>query len=102
MALSQPVTGAKPLVIMTAKVRPALVGRRFLSVAGEISPKLSRVSEWKWRGGVIRAATSVDPQEQDLQVTLGGGGGEASRWLRQPTRPTVQIYKLQGGEERKT
>ena len=53
---------------MASKTRPALVGRRFISLTGEQSPKLSRISDFNWRVGVIRAATSADPQEADLQV----------------------------------
>lgn len=54
---------------MAAK-RPPLVGRRFLSVSGSSPLKLSRLYDWDWQAGWIRAATGLDPKDQELQVGL--------------------------------
>lgn len=35
--------------------REELIGKRFLVVSGLSKPKISKISEWKWRAGVIRA-----------------------------------------------
>ena len=53
--------------------REELVGKRFLLVAasGKSSkspPKLSRISEWNWKAGVIRCASHVDSRDPELQV----------------------------------
>ena len=53
--------------------REELVGKRFLLVAasGKSSkspPKLSRISEWNWKAGVIRCASHVDTRDPELQV----------------------------------
>ena len=48
--------------------RPDLVGRRFLSVTGSTTPKLSKLYEWDWRAGWIRSSSSKDPKSKDLQV----------------------------------
>ena len=53
---------------MTGGARPALVGRRFLSVTGQITPKLKNLYDWDWRAGWIRSATSSDCKDPDLQV----------------------------------
>ena len=48
--------------------RPALVGRRFISVTGLTAPRLSKLYEWDWRAGWIRSSSSKDPKDKDLQV----------------------------------
>ena len=48
--------------------RPPLVGRRFLCVSGSHPLKLSRVYDWDWQAGWIRAATSLNPRDSDIQV----------------------------------
>ena len=48
--------------------RPDLVGRRFLSVTGSTTPRLSKLYEWDWRAGWIRSSSSKDPKSKDLQV----------------------------------
>merc|ERR1712107_329901 len=50
--------------------RPDLVGRRFLSVTGSSTPRLSKLYEWDWRAGWIRSSTSKDPKSKDLQLLL--------------------------------
>ena len=49
--------------------RADLVGKRFLLV-NQTSPKLklSRISDWNWKAGVIRCASHVDIKEPELQV----------------------------------
>ena len=53
---------------MAASRRPPLVGRRFLSVSGKSALKLNRLYDWDWQAGWIRAATSLDLDDQELQV----------------------------------
>lgn len=53
---------------MAYKCREEIVGKRFLSVSGFGKLKLSKISEWSWRAGVIRAATHKDSTNKELQV----------------------------------
>ena len=56
---------------MSNRDRPALVGRRFLSVTGRKGsspPKLKQLYDWDWRAGWIRSSSSEDPAEPELQV----------------------------------
>ena len=62
---------------MSLRARPALVGRRFLSVTGSVThsdhsssnlPKLKHLYDWDWRAGWIRSSTSDDPGDPELQV----------------------------------
>ena len=67
---------------MATKVREELVGKRFLCVCArdvggasgtpvaDRKLKLSRISDWHWKGGVIRSASSVNDQDTDLQVGI--------------------------------
>lgn len=55
---------------MAYKCREEIVGKRFLSVSGFAKLKLSKISEWGWRAGVIRAATHKDSTNKELQVCL--------------------------------
>ena len=55
---------------MACKFRDEIVGKRFLSVSGFTKLKLSKISEWGWRAGVIRAASHKDNTHKDLQVKL--------------------------------
>ena len=56
---------------MAYKFREELVGKRFLSLSyTDNNAKSGKiVSDWGWRGGVIRAATHRDSKSQDLQVS---------------------------------
>ena len=58
--------------IINPQGREDLVGKRFLLVnsvsRGSPKPKLSRISEWHWKAGVIRCASHVDVKEPELQV----------------------------------
>lgn len=51
-----------------AKTREEIVGKRFLCVSGSSKLKLSKINEWDWRAGVIRACSHNDSKHQDLQV----------------------------------
>lgn len=58
-----------------------LVGKRFLSLAGEDDGPwdTERVAEWPWQAGRIRAVSHTDISKQDLKVTgrrkgVGAGG----------------------------
>ena len=55
---------------MSFKIREEIVGKRFLSVSGYAKLKLSKISEWCWKAGVIRASTHKDNTVKDLQVVL--------------------------------
>ena len=65
---------------MSLRARPALVGRRFLSVTGSVThsdssnsnnlPKLKHLYDWDWRAGWIRSSTSEDPGDPELQVLV--------------------------------
>ena len=49
--------------------REELVGKRFLLVSSPNSkPKLSRISDWNWKAGIIRCASHVEIKEPELQV----------------------------------
>ena len=48
--------------------REELVGKRFLLVSSNGKLKLSRISEWNWKAGVIRSASHVDIKDPELQV----------------------------------
>lgn len=52
---------------MAYKHREEIVGKRFLCVSGR--GKLSKVSEWDWRAGIIRAASHKDPKHPELSVS---------------------------------
>lgn len=52
-----------------AKIREEIVGKRFLCVTGSSKLKLSKINEWDWRAGVIRACTHTDSKHHDLQVS---------------------------------
>ena len=54
---------------MAYKFREELVGKRFLSVSDLNKLKVTGVSEWGWRPGVIRASSHKDNKNQDLQVS---------------------------------
>lgn len=51
-----------------AKIRDEVVGKRFLSVSGGSKLKLSKICEWDWRAGIVRACTHTDAKHPDLQV----------------------------------
>lgn len=53
---------------MACRNREEIVGKRFLSVSGFSKLKLSKISEWGWRAGVIRASSHKDNKHKDLQV----------------------------------
>ena len=78
---------------MTGGARPALVGRRFLSVTGQITPKLKNLYDWDWRAGWIRSATSSDCKDPDLQVCgdQGGHGGTRGGGGPRPGAATLQM-----------
>ena len=69
-----PWAGAQPSPTMTTAAeagaqRPALVGRRFLSVTGSSCPKLKTLYDWDWRAGWIRSSSSTDSRDPELQVS---------------------------------
>ena len=48
--------------------REELVGKRFLLVSSNSKLKLSRISDWNWKAGVIRCASHVEIKDPELQV----------------------------------
>lgn len=51
------------------KGRDELVGKRFLLVSSTSAKlKLSRISDWNWKAGVIRCASHIDIKDPELQV----------------------------------
>ncbi|XP_059486049.1 lysine-specific demethylase 3A isoform X2 [Neocloeon triangulifer] len=53
------------------KFREELVGKRFLSLSGGSGRlKTSRIGDWGWRAGVIRAASHRDTTNPELQVLV--------------------------------
>lgn len=55
---------------MAYKYREELVGKRFLSVSGVSKLNVTKISDWGWKAGVIRAASHKDNKNKDLQVIL--------------------------------
>lgn len=54
---------------MAYKCREEIVGKRFLCVSGFTKAKSNtKIADWGWRSGVIRAASHRDNKNQDLQV----------------------------------
>ncbi|XP_069993330.1 probable JmjC domain-containing histone demethylation protein 2C [Penaeus vannamei] len=72
-----------------AKIREEIVGKRFLSVSSGSKLKLSKINEWDWRAGVIRACTHTDSKHPDLQVLVEYDDVE---WQR---REWVHVYRGQ-------
>ena len=67
---------------MAFKYREEIVGKRFLSVRSAGKLKVSKLSEWDWRAGVVRAATHKDSTNQDISV----------RKLSYPVKYVTEIY----------
>jgi hypothetical protein len=55
---------------MEYKKRKELVGKRFLCVKNINKPKLSRICDWGWRSGVIRAVNRTDSAHPSLKVNF--------------------------------
>ncbi|XP_054265577.1 lysine-specific demethylase 3A-like isoform X2 [Macrosteles quadrilineatus] len=72
---------------MAFRYRDEIVGKRFLSVSGFTKLKLSKISEWGWRAGVVRAASHKDNKHKDLQVLVEYDDTE---WQR---REWISVYK---------
>ena len=53
---------------MAYKYREEIVGKRFLSVRSEVKPKLKQISDWEWRGGVVRAVSQRELDSSDVMV----------------------------------
>lgn len=57
---------------MASKTREEYVGKRFLSVKCDSKLKLSKISEWEWRSGVVRAVSTRDSSNVDFTVSFKG------------------------------
>ncbi|RUS78896.1 hypothetical protein EGW08_013339, partial [Elysia chlorotica] len=55
---------------MSVKTREELVGKRFTSVKSDNKLKLSKVSEWEWRSGFVRAVSTRDTSSADFTVLV--------------------------------
>ena len=53
---------------MAFKYREEIVGKRFLSVRSATKLKTSKLSDWEWRSGVIRAVTHKDTSNAEFTV----------------------------------
>ncbi|CAH1259427.1 JMJD1C [Branchiostoma lanceolatum] len=76
---------------MMMEERKELVGKRFLCVSGGGKLKFSRISEWDWKSGVIRAV-SHKPEDQ-----------KHPDFSTRPARPECEATppsRLQCGERR--
>lgn len=63
--------------------REELVGKRFLVVSGLVKPKISKISEWKWRAGVIRAVDkSSRGKDAIVYVEVDSLDWENREWLK--------------------
>lgn len=54
---------------MAFKSREEVVGKRFLAVRSAGRLKLSKISEWEWLAGVIRAVSCRDSSSSDFSVS---------------------------------
>ncbi|XP_019635647.1 PREDICTED: probable JmjC domain-containing histone demethylation protein 2C isoform X1 [Branchiostoma belcheri] len=71
---------------MMMEERKELVGKRFLCVSGGGKLKFSRISEWEWKSGVIRAV-SHKPEDQkhpdfSVYVEFDDRDWEQREWLK--------------------
>lgn len=71
---------------MAFKYREDIVGKRFLSVRSSTKLKVSKIAEWEWRSGVVRAVSSRDVTNKDISVSIGlflneMYNGNNFRWL---------------------
>ncbi|KAK6185777.1 hypothetical protein SNE40_007932 [Patella caerulea] len=55
---------------MAYKYREELVGKRFLSVKSSGKLKVSKISEWEWRSGVVRAVSSRETGNTEFTVLV--------------------------------
>ncbi|XP_025094136.1 probable JmjC domain-containing histone demethylation protein 2C [Pomacea canaliculata] len=55
---------------MAYKCREEIVGKRFLSVRSPTKLKVSKISEWEWRSGVVRAVSSRDTASVDFTALV--------------------------------
>lgn len=53
---------------MECKYREEITGKRFLSVRSCGKLKATKISEWEWRSGIVRAVTHKDFRDQDISV----------------------------------
>ena len=91
-ASSKKVTQSKKSSERVVPGRPDLVGRRFLSVTGTSTPRLSKLYEWDWRAGWIRSTNSKDPKSKDLQVGFGKCKFFLETWEENGRRPNKENY----------
>ncbi|CAG5120518.1 unnamed protein product, partial [Candidula unifasciata] len=55
---------------MAYKIREELVGKRFLSIKSEGKHRVSKISEWEWRPGFVRAVSTRDTRNADFTVLV--------------------------------
>ena len=54
---------------MAYRHREEIVGKRFLSVKSPNKLKTSRISDWEWRAGIVRAVSHRDCQDPEVAVS---------------------------------
>ncbi|RZF44566.1 hypothetical protein LSTR_LSTR001324 [Laodelphax striatellus] len=84
---------------MAHKYRDEVVGKRFLSVSASSKLKLSKISEWGWKAGVIRAATHKDNTNKDLQVLVEYDGLEWQKreWVSVYREDMFKVFMVESG-----
>lgn len=82
---------------MAYKYREELVGKRFLSVSSPGKLKLSKISDWEWRAGVIRAATHRNSKNSELSVLVEFDDVEWKRreWIRVYEENLFQVFAIE-------
>ncbi|KAK7496342.1 hypothetical protein BaRGS_00012507 [Batillaria attramentaria] len=80
---------------MAYKCREEIVGKRFLSVRSPTKLKVSKISEWEWRSGVVRAVSSRDATSVEFTVLVEFEDVEWKRreWIR--VHETFQVFLVE-------
>ena len=55
---------------MALRGREELIGKRFMSVQCGPKLKISRICDWEWRSGVVRAVSNKDSSHPELAVRI--------------------------------
>ncbi|ELU09426.1 hypothetical protein CAPTEDRAFT_68418, partial [Capitella teleta] len=82
---------------MEYKKRKEIVGKRFLCVKNINKPKLSRICDWGWRSGIIRAVNRTDSTHPSLKclVEFDDSGWEKREWVS--VQKSFQVFLVECG-----
>ncbi|XP_064602584.1 probable JmjC domain-containing histone demethylation protein 2C isoform X2 [Liolophura sinensis] len=80
---------------MAFKSREEVVGKRFLAVRSAGRLKLSKISEWEWLAGVIRAVSCRDSSSSDFSALVEFDDKEWKKreWVR--VQETFQVFLVE-------